>query len=113
MQIWAADALYEEAESGYPKNLPIVHIDPEAPDQTPQTARPHRPDVQLNTVAVRLGNNKLKDLAGLRKFLDHVMDSPDELTWLDLSCNQLEGIDDVLCHFPNLQVRFFRLSLHL
>jgi hypothetical protein len=101
----ATDALYEVAESGCPANTPLVHVDPENPDETPTAPPlPRRPNTQLNSIAIRLGNNRLTNLEGLKEFLNHVLDKPDQLCWLDLSCNQLTNVDDILCDFPNLQV---------
>lgn len=103
---WCADALYEEAESGSPKCAPLVRVDPENPDAVPPPPHlPPRPNVQLNSIAVRLGNNKLTTLDGLESFLEHVLEDPQALVWLDLSCNRLKGISDVLTKYPNLQVR--------
>ena len=107
-----ADALYETAESGCPARPPLVHVDPENPDEVPPTPPlPPRPDVQLNSIAVRLGNQRIRSLDGLKEFLDHVLDDPAELRWLDLSCNCLTSVDGVLCDYPNLQVCALLASL--
>ena len=83
-----------------------MHTDPENPDETPPPPPlPPRPRAQLNAVAVRLCNNALTSLDGLKGFLEHVLDDPSQLAWLDLSCNKLAHVDDVLCDYPNLQVR--------
>lgn len=100
------DALYEVAESGCAASPPLVHVDPENPDDTPlPPPLPPRPRAQFNSVAVRLGSNRLRSLEGLRAFLEHVLDSPEQLAWLDVSCNQLERVDTVLQDYPNLKVR--------
>ena len=101
----AAEMLYEMPESGCPAKPALVHIDPENPDVIPQPPPlPPRPRARYNAVAVRLGSNHLASLDGLVAFLEHVLDDPKELVWLDLSCNALERIEDVLCTYPNLQV---------
>lgn len=46
----------------------------------------------------------LLTLKGLDKLLVHLLGDPAKLTWLDLSCNQLSSIEDVVTTFPNLQV---------
>jgi hypothetical protein len=100
-----ADALYESAESGCAAHAPLVHIDPENPDDIPKPAPlPPRPKAQLNAVAVRLSNNKLTSLNGLKVFLEHVLDRPDQLMWLDVSCNNLTCVENVLTSYPNLKV---------
>lgn len=100
-----AEALYEVADSGCPANPAKVHVDPENPDLVPQAPPlPPRPNAELNAVAVRLASNRLKTLEGLPHFVAHVLEAPEQLAWLDLNCNKLEQIDDVLLQFPNLQV---------
>lgn len=100
------------AESGCAASPPLVHVDPENPDDTPQPPPlPPRPRAQFNSVAVRLGSNRLRSLEGLRAFLAHVLDSPEQLAWLDVSCNQLERVDTVLQDYPNLKVRAVALYL--
>ena len=94
------------AESGCAAAPPLVHVDPDNPDDTPPPPPlPPRPRARFNSVAVRLSNNRLRSLDGLREFLQHVLDSPEQLAWLDVSCNELERVDTVLQDYPNLQVR--------
>lgn len=107
-----ADALYEIAESGCPANPPLVHIDPENPDEVPPVPPlPPRPNAQLNSIAARLGNNQLRNLDGLKEFLNHVLDDPQQLRWLDLSCNALTNVDLCLSDFPNLQARLCAIAM--
>lgn len=83
-----------------------MHIDPENPDDVPKPPPlPPRPKAQLNSVAVRLSNNKLTSLNGLKAFLEHVLERPDQLMWLDISCNNLTNVDSVLINYPNLKVQ--------
>jgi hypothetical protein len=107
-----ADALYEEAEGGWAKNLPLERPEEDvdgAPPPPRTAAAPRRtprpPHVEVNADAVRLAYNSLTHLRGLSVFLDHVLDAPARLAWLDVSCNELNTIGPELLSLPNLQVR--------
>jgi hypothetical protein len=59
---------------------------------------------RLNSTSVRLCNNALGNLTGLDKAMYHLLDNPNELVWLDVSCNQLTSIEDIVLRYPKLQV---------
>lgn len=103
----AADALYEDAVGGWPARPPLPRPSDEAGGAiatAPRAAaRPAR--VELNANAVRLANNLLPSLDGLRAFLAHVLESPRHLVWLDLSCNVLTSLSPDLSETPALQAR--------
>ena len=73
---------------------------PRAADGRPRTARP----LALMTTAIRLSNNQLPSIGGLRIVLmARYLRSPSHLLWLDLSFNRLESVEPELLAFPNLQ----------
>ena len=46
-------------------------------------------------MSLKLNNNMLKDITGLPAALESLMFNPMELTWIDLSCNELSTISEV------------------
>lgn len=53
------------------------------------------------TTSIKLDNNLLASWEGLDEALRAVMHHPMELAWLDLSHNELTGVDDVRAvHWP-------------
>ncbi|KAJ3397385.1 Leucine-rich repeat-containing protein 51 [Lobulomyces angularis] len=58
--------------------------------------------------AIKLSNNRLSSLENLYNVLSSLLDVPEDITWMDLSFNQLTTIDEVLLKFPNLS----SLNLH-
>jgi hypothetical protein len=60
------------------------------------------------TSAIRLNNNLLENLDGFVEVIEKIMDTPQRLSWVDLSFNNLTTIDQALLHFPNLS----NLNLH-
>eukprot|EP00892_Ulva_mutabilis_P001170 jgi/Ulvmu1/11053/UM007_0235.1 len=98
------DALFETAEGGWPANPPLTQADSESP--TEESCRTRRPDVVINSTAVRLANNRLSSLRDLPQFLQHVLEVPRSLRWLDLSCNALHRIPDELLDLSGLAVLY-------
>jgi len=45
--------------------------------------------------ALRLNNNSLHDLSDFDTTLEHILENPMDLGWLDMSFNELHDIDDV------------------
>ncbi|CEM27252.1 unnamed protein product [Vitrella brassicaformis CCMP3155] len=65
--------------------------------------------IQKSITAARLNNNKLVHLTELPAFLSRFVINPlQSILWLDLSFNQLRGIDPVLVEFSELET----LNLH-
>ncbi|KAG2483450.1 hypothetical protein HYH03_017704 [Edaphochlamys debaryana] len=62
---------------------------------------------KLNSNSLRLCNNHLLSLVGLGRVMRHVLDDPRQLVWLDVSSNQLAGIEDAVLEFPSLQVLYY------
>lgn len=99
-----ADALFETAESGWPANPPLTQANTEPAIDSCSQAR--RPDVIVNATAIRLANNQLSSLQDLSQFLHHVLEAPQSLRWLDLSCNALTRVPDELLDLAGLAVCF-------
>ncbi|XP_050781197.1 leucine-rich repeat-containing protein 51 [Gopherus flavomarginatus] len=63
---------------------------------------------KLLTQAVRLNNNTINELTDFASTMEQLLEDPDELSWVDLSFNDLPTIDPVLTMYPNLRA----LNLH-
>ncbi|XP_046995156.1 leucine-rich repeat-containing protein 51-like [Schistocerca americana] len=56
--------------------------------------------------ALRLNNNAIASVQGLFSVARLVLEKPGQLTWLDLSFNQLSSLPDDLCHFLGLKILY-------
>ncbi|OCT93471.1 hypothetical protein XELAEV_18016540mg [Xenopus laevis] len=65
-------------------------------------------DGKLLSQALRLNNNTLTDLKGFGETVEKLLGDPTQLSWIDLSFNDLSTIDSVLTKYPKLSV----LNLH-
>eukprot|EP00873_Tetraselmis_striata_P015569 jgi/Tetstr1/435833/TSEL_024721.t1 len=65
---------------------------------------------ELNSTCLRISNNTISTLQGLPEVLDHVMDAPEELSWLDASFNKLTSIEDIIATYPNLVVLYLHAN---
>lgn len=63
---------------------------------------------KYDSKCLRLNNNVMSELTGFQDFICKILVCPEELSWIDLSQNELTKIDAVLCDLPNLQI----LNLH-
>ncbi|CAM4337237.1 leucine-rich repeat-containing protein 51 [Lepidochelys kempii] len=63
---------------------------------------------KLLTKAVRLNNNTINELTDFTSTMEQLLEYPDELSWVDLSFNDLPTIDPVLTTYPQLRA----LNLH-
>ncbi|XP_037768927.1 leucine-rich repeat-containing protein 51 [Chelonia mydas] len=63
---------------------------------------------RLLTQAVRLNNNTINELTDFTSTMEQLLEYPDELSWVDLSFNDLPTIDPVLTTYPQLRA----LNLH-
>ncbi|XP_044879197.1 leucine-rich repeat-containing protein 51 isoform X1 [Mauremys mutica] len=63
---------------------------------------------KLLTQAVRLNNNTINELTDFASTMEQLLEYPAELSWVDLSFNDLPTIDPVLTMYPNLRA----LNLH-
>ncbi|CAM5073036.1 unnamed protein product [Natator depressus] len=63
---------------------------------------------KLLTQAVRLNNNTINELTDFTSTMEQLLEYPDELSWVDLSFNDLPAIDPVLTTYPQLRA----LNLH-
>ncbi|XP_074871696.1 leucine-rich repeat-containing protein 51 [Carettochelys insculpta] len=66
------------------------------------------PRGKLLTRAVRLNNNTINELTDFAPTMEQLLEYPEELSWVDLSFNDLMTIDLVLTTYPNLRA----LNLH-
>ncbi|XP_022084531.1 leucine-rich repeat-containing protein 51-like [Acanthaster planci] len=60
----------------------------------------------VRTQTVKLNNNGMTEMAGLDVTLEKVVESPEELTWLDLSFNDIAKIDPLLLKYTKLKVLY-------
>uniref|UniRef100_A0A8C5QMK0 Leucine-rich repeat-containing protein 51 n=1 Tax=Leptobrachium leishanense TaxID=445787 RepID=A0A8C5QMK0_9ANUR len=65
-------------------------------------------DGKLMTRAVRLNNNILTDVQDFQESMEKLLSQPHQLSWIDLSFNDLTTIDRVLTTYHQLSV----LNLH-
>ncbi|KAG1665476.1 hypothetical protein FOA52_007608 [Chlamydomonas sp. UWO 241] len=101
-----SDLVFESPVSGTARR-PAVNGDGNAEGYLDSiVAEGARQGTKLNATSVRLCNNQLISLAGLDRTMYHVLDDPQELVWLDASCNQIQTIDEIVTSFPNLQVLY-------
>lgn len=74
-----------------------------AEDGSEEAAR--KKEVIFARTCLLLNNNQLQDLTGLYDVLESkVMRTPRQLTWLNLSYNQLVHIDAEILNFPFLRI---------
>ena len=91
-----------------PTVVVVVALFPRLP-QDSLTNEQHAPggasaSARYNSNSVRLCNNHLLTLQGIERVLFHILDDPAEMVWLDVSCNGLTSIEDIVLKFPKLQV---------
>lgn len=58
------------------------------------------------TRAIWLNNNNIKSMANLNVVVDSLLEFPEELTWLDLSYNYIEKIDESILKYPRLKILY-------
>jgi Leucine-rich repeat (LRR) protein len=63
-----------------------------------------------NAQALRLCNNELPHLNGIAKVCRNLLVDVAMLSWLDLSCNLLTEVPDILCKFTNLNVIYLHAN---
>ncbi|XP_038055233.1 leucine-rich repeat-containing protein 51-like [Patiria miniata] len=61
---------------------------------------------KVNTQTVKLNNNQLSEMAGLDVTFEKIVESPEEMTWLDLSFNDFSKIDPLLLQYTKLKVLY-------
>ncbi|KAI9204094.1 leucine-rich repeat-containing protein 51 [Polychytrium aggregatum] len=72
-------------------------------DTETEEPRPHTHKETGNQLqSIRFSNNKISTLEGLLPAIQKVSMACDNITWIDLSFNQLKTIDPVFLSFPNL-----------
>lgn len=63
---------------------------------------------KYKTNALRLNNNSLPHFNGFETTIEALLESPGQLSWLDLSFNCLPSIDKVILQYPEIKV----LNMH-
>ncbi|CAD5120469.1 DgyrCDS9036 [Dimorphilus gyrociliatus] len=61
-------------------------------------------DGLYNASCIRLNNNLISKLNDFTTFLSHIIINPDQLTWIDLSCNELPEIPLALGTINSLRI---------
>mmetsp|Transcript_38452 Transcript_38452/g.46391 ORF Transcript_38452/g.46391 Transcript_38452/m.46391 type:complete len:230 (-) Transcript_38452:431-1120(-) len=56
--------------------------------------------------SILLGNNRLESISDLMDIHTHIMESPEQLQWLDVAHNELTTVDPILLKFPNITVLY-------
>lgn len=86
----------------------VSQADEHAAARAKREANRYKMRVRTITTGLRLSNNLLTSLGGLRSALMPVMAVPTQnLMWLDVSFNGLTRIGDALAEFPHLKVLYF------
>jgi len=68
---------------------------------------PELPDDKKHTnKSIKLNNNHLQELTDLVSVISQVILRPADITWIDLSFNQLTKISQCLCEFPQLHILY-------
>ncbi|KAK6172600.1 hypothetical protein SNE40_016223 [Patella caerulea] len=67
---------------------------------------PVKEDGKSGSRCLRLNNNALVDIKLLSEICTNLFDNPSALGWLDLSFNELVGIDAILCEFEGLEILY-------
>lgn len=56
--------------------------------------------------AFKLNNSAIQDLNGFADVLSEILDKPEELSWIDLSFNEISKIDPVILNHPKLKMLY-------
>mmetsp|Transcript_35727 Transcript_35727/g.47138 ORF Transcript_35727/g.47138 Transcript_35727/m.47138 type:complete len:197 (+) Transcript_35727:44-634(+) len=63
-------------------------------------------DAKLTMNSLKLCSNQLTSIETLPNVLNEILEEPNSLRWLDLSCNQIETLGEALAPFENLGVLY-------
>lgn len=58
------------------------------------------------TSTLWISNNQLSSMEGLQRLVDRVLEDPAQLSWLDLSFNEITEIGENIENFPNLKILY-------
>ncbi|CAH1777894.1 unnamed protein product [Owenia fusiformis] len=82
-------------------------LDEEPREVSPRKGRPKRTkNDKYDTKCLKLNNNLLQDLGGLTDQVEKLVEDPSEISWIDLSFNELTTIDQALCKYPKLRILY-------
>lgn len=59
------------------------------------------------TRALWLNNNKLTNIKNLDQVIEAVLESPEQVAWIDFSYNSIKTIDDIILKYENLKILYF------
>lgn len=65
---------------------------------------------QYKSNSVRFCYNAISNLQNLMSTLEHFLENPLELAWLDLSFNDISTIDKVLLQYPKLKILYLHAN---
>ncbi|KAJ3047781.1 Leucine-rich repeat-containing protein 51, partial [Quaeritorhiza haematococci] len=88
----------------------VDDITTEEPRPSTLTKPKARPETKLIPTSIRLSNNKLTSITNLPTVVSQLSSSPEWITWIDLSFNNLSSIDETLTTFPNLQTLYLHAN---
>ncbi|XP_029301665.1 leucine-rich repeat-containing protein 51 isoform X3 [Cottoperca gobio] len=63
-------------------------------------------EMKYPSCSLRLNNNSITDLHDLQQTVSHFLAEPSQLSWLDLSFNNILHIDKILCELRELRVLY-------
>lgn len=65
---------------------------------------------KYKATSLRFCYNAISDLQFFSSTLDHFLENPLELKWLDLSFNDISSIDEVLLQYPKLKILYLHAN---
>jgi Leucine-rich repeat (LRR) protein len=65
---------------------------------------------KYETNAIRLNNNSLSNIKDFPEVVAKLVSQPSQLSWIDLSFNNIPTIDEVLLEYPNVTVLYLHAN---
>ncbi|XP_067949013.1 leucine-rich repeat-containing protein 51-like [Watersipora subatra] len=72
----------------------------------PKKSSPSAKQKLSKSKCFKLNNNCLPQVSELKVVAEQLFEDCDNIAWIDLSFNELTKVDDILLHFPNLQILY-------
>ena len=76
------------------------------PPREPVKKVKRSPDGRFESSALKLNNNIVQEWDGFDGLVDHLLKTPSELSWIDISFNYILTIDEVLLQYPKLSILY-------
>lgn len=89
------DAMDEEPRQGPHK---FIHVE--------ETEDSGKGKIKYKANSLRFCYNAISDLEHFCSTLEHFLENPLDLAWLDLSFNDITSIDEVILQYPNLKILY-------